>query len=241
MLCWFSSNFDVDSSAKIEEKVSPPKELCVINSRLPLDAWPDDLQLTEPASYPAGIELFSVGQPIRALHLIEEGVVKVTASACQGRVALIGFRGHGWLLGLSTVISSRCYDTAALTIAPSIVRQISPIALEKAWHQSRAVTEWLLRMLARESIANAERISGLVGGGSERIEMFLAELARMGTSKLSDGSLRLHVPLTVEEIGQAVCLGREHVSRLISSLEKEGVIRRDKGWILIPTESRLRS
>jgi CRP-like cAMP-binding protein len=41
------------------------------------------------------------------------------------------------------------------------------------------------------------------------------------------------VAMTVEDIAEAICLGREHVSRLMSELESTGTIRRARGWILI--------
>jgi len=55
-------------------------------------------------------------------------------------------------------------------------------------------------------------------------------------TSLQDG-VRLHLPLTNEELSQMVCVTREHLSRLLGDFDRRGVIRRDRSSLFIPSAS----
>jgi CRP-like cAMP-binding protein len=52
-------------------------------------------------------------------------------------------------------------------------------------------------------------------------------------------SARVNLPLTRVEIAQLLAITPEHLSRVLNVMEQEGIIRRDKGTILIPDIARL--
>ena len=57
-----------------------------------------------PNSDPAGTGLFRQGDRVRALYLIEAGLVKLIRSERAGRDVLVGLRTSGWLLGTAAGI-----------------------------------------------------------------------------------------------------------------------------------------
>lgn len=205
----------------------------------PSDVFPATGLLSAAVEYPSGIELFHVGEPVRTLYFIEQGVIKLTSYGIAGRDVLVGLRESGWLLGAAETILSQSHWATATTMGHCTLRQVSSRDLLSAAIEQN-LSAWIARMIAREAVENIRRISSLSGSGAERLSSFIEQWLRaVRTIALPDGGIRSAVPLTVEEIAQAVCLGREHVTRLLVALEAAGEIRRDRGWIVILRGSHL--
>jgi CRP-like cAMP-binding protein len=105
--------------------------------------------------------------------------------------------------------------------------------------RTATVGAWLHRMQARETYDQVTML-GQFGAMSprQRLAAVLVKLGRVGFEQ-QDGSVRLPHVLRQHELGQAVGVSREHIGRLLSQLEREGIIARRAGWVLIPKASRL--
>jgi len=53
--------------------------------------------------------------------------------------------------------------------------------------------------------------------------------------------MRIHNPLKHWEIAQLISVTPQHLSRLLKRLEEEGIIRRNKGWLIISDYQRLQA
>lgn len=86
--------------------------------------------------------------------------------------------------------------------------------------------EWVLNMGRRDARA--------------RLAHLLCEFAtRLDAQGLSDGS-RYDLPMSQEQLGDALGLTAVHVNRTIKQLEAEGLIVREKRWISFPNWDALR-
>src|SRR5690242_17231747 len=64
-------------------------------------------------SYPAGKVVFSEGEPARGVYLLCKGKVKLSIGASDGKTLILRIAEPGELLGLSSSISRRPYQTTA--------------------------------------------------------------------------------------------------------------------------------
>ena len=49
----------------------------------------------------------------------------------------------------------------------------------------------------------------------------------------SRDEIKLQVPLKSKEMAQIIAVTPQHFSRILNEMEQEGVIRREKGWIIV--------
>jgi CRP-like cAMP-binding protein len=67
----------------------------------------------------------------------------------------------------------------------------------------------------------------------QRLEQLLRWLIReMGLFKAGE-KIRLRLPLKQWEIANYIAVTPEYVSKLMKQMEKEGVIRKEKGWVVV--------
>lgn len=183
------------------------------------DRWPEERAMGPPNSYPAGTGLFRQGDRVRALYLIEAGLVKLIRSERAGRDVLVGLRTSGWLLGTAAGILGVVHPVSAETLGVCELRQISVANLVLLAREA-PVSSWLHRMLSRE-LHEEIALLGQFGAMAprRRLERILARLAKDGGETREDGSVRLMISLKQHELAQAIGATREHVGRLLARLE----------------------
>lgn len=200
------------------------------------DAWPAQVPIGDAIEVPARTVLFRQGQDVRALYLMETGVVALTKQRGD-REVLVALRSAGWLVGLSSAILELRHATTAETLSSCRLRQMSLRAFRDAANDG--LGPWLHRTLARESAEQLARFTRHVGRSSvERVEALLDDLFRIAGEPRPDGGCRLALVLTVERIADAALITREQASRVIARFVKAGFLRRDSGgWFLAPKGS----
>jgi CRP-like cAMP-binding protein len=185
------------------------------------------------------VTLFQQGDRIEQLFLIEEGFVKLTVTSMDGSELIVGLRMSGWLLGAGSAVMGRKLQTTAQTITRCRLRPIAVATFNRV-REDPAISAWLHRMQAREWLDQVALMRLLGGRGpQQRVEGLLVTLARASHSVRADGAIRLTLPLRHYEMAQMVNLSPEHFSRVLGTLETASVIRRDKGWLIIPLQSPL--
>jgi CRP-like cAMP-binding protein len=104
----------------------------------------------------------------------------------------------------------------------------------------RRFVDELLNMLAGETTDTLRRLVSISASTCRsRFEDFLVTVMSETNECRPDGSLRMLLPLTVTELADLVLVSREHMSRVVSELEAERLICRDRGWFIIPAGSAL--
>lgn len=93
-----------------------------------------------------------------------------------------------------------------------------------------------LREIVKQSVHLAELGSLPV---RRRLERLLLELAREAMRHSPNIPVRITPPLKHYELAQAVMTTPPHLSRILSDLEQEGLVRRYRGWIVLPDPTRL--
>jgi CRP-like cAMP-binding protein len=206
----------------------------------PGEAWPQLARWAPAHVYPAGIELYRQGNPAQAVYLIEQGLVKLMCVEERGQLLTLGLRAPGWLLGARCAVLQKPYMVTAETLTQCYLycipadefHQLVKTDLKVAW-QLNQMNSW----------DSYERLSQLVGlvclSARQRLENLLWELVAMLEPMEPSEPVRLRMPLKLCEIASMISVSPCYLSQLLSCLEQEGLIRRSKGWLMIPDPQRL--
>ena|SRR5215216_6348537 len=189
--------------------------------------------------YPPAIELFKQGGPAQDIYIVEHGLVKLVRLSSQGRDLIVGLRSPGWVVGIASVILQKPYPASALSLTYCHLRRI-PAAILIELLQSNIQLSWYFHLLQSREIF--DQIGHQVGLGflsaRQRLEQLLWRLiyAQKLSSPQKDElkkEARLNLPLKNNEIADLIAVTPEHLSRVMRQMQQEGVLRREKGWIII--------
>src|SRR5689334_19718101 len=169
-----------------------------------------------------GAILFAEGEPARGAYILRTGRATVSISSSEGRVVMLHIAETGDVLGLNSVLRNGSYDTTVKALEPCRTDFIPRAQLIELMEQSETGARAMLKILSRELTELTERAKLLLL--PETVSGRLARLLLEGT---------LDKLLTHEQIAQMICSSRETVTRLLTALSKQQVIRVTPGRILI--------
>ena len=184
-------------------------------------------------SFPPGVVLVQQGSVVRQLHLLAKGITKRTFLERNGRELIVGLRyGPGMIAGDYTMLGISCPLTVT-TVSQCSVYLVPAQALQQLLEGKPKFTLHISRLLACES---AEYASALMEFSSASTRQRLVELLKKlgGSSRLSDTtSAEVNVHLKNYEMAELLAVTPEHLSRLVRSLRREGVLRRDRRNVVL--------
>lgn len=181
-----------------------------------LDALADRLTV------PAGASLIRDGDPARHVFSITSGCVRVLKLLPDGRRQITGFLFAGDFMGLS---SGDAYVFAAEAVEPVSVCRFPRTAFREMMRESPALEHALLERATHE-LAAAQNQMILLGRktAQERLASFLLDLPDRDPARPPvPGHVRL--PMTRSEIADYLGLTIETVSRVLTKLKTQGLIR----------------
>ena len=197
---------------------------------------------TKPHLVKKGTVLFNSGDPLGGIYFIKSGFIKLYRVSDDGRETVIYLTGPGNLLGLRALISKDArarHYTEALTDC-----QIINMTKDELFKILSAHPEHLVDLgyAFIERLNHAERrVEGFISSDTkERIANFLLDITlRFG--KKTEKNILIPLPLTHQRIAEFVGAYRETVTLAVNELEQEGVIKNQRGKIIITNLRRLKS
>lgn len=188
-----------------------------------------------------GTHLFIAGDPFTSLYLVVSGSLKVYATSLDGDEQVLGFFLPHDVLALEAV-SSRAHAYSAIALEDSTVAELS---LERPRGEPGArrgaETHVLLQQLCCEAIAKdyAALRSRSMQFAERRLSGFLLGLwDRMSEGARARGELSL--TMSRRDIGDYLGIALETVSRQLSQLEQQDVLRVRRRHLEILDPERLR-
>jgi CRP/FNR family transcriptional regulator len=170
-----------------------------------------------------GATLYRTGDPFSALYALRSGCFKSVGISRNGMEKVTGLHLPGEIMGLEA-INSRQHGYDAIAIEDSEVcvipyAQLTHLALRLPELQAQ-----LLRIVSGD-ISRDQGLMLLLGSmdAEQRIAAFLLSLSKR-YRKLGYSPTRFGVRMTREEIGSYLGLTLETVSRVLSRLQKEGLV-----------------
>lgn len=190
-----------------------------------------DRETYQPREY-----LFRQGQPSTFLFAMRSGQVKITLSTPGGREQILGVRVGGQLLGFSAMHDDvHPYTAEALTEVQ--VCKVRRADILKVIEQNPRVALRIIEKLNQE-LAQAQALIRDLGlkSARERVASFLLSL-------IPDPSAQTHLiplPLSRGEMAELLGLTIETVSRNLTKLKHEGLIRTAHSHVEVLDLARLR-
>jgi CRP-like cAMP-binding protein len=174
-----------------------------------------------------------INPPQRLVFLLA-GLAKLSAATVDGRERIVYVFRPGDIVG-SRVLLDRSLESDYEVVA---MTRLSGIALELADFQ--AITEEhpeVLIAVTQTLTRRLERLTArLMGVMSEEVSVRLCRLLldfAQGGSNGPDGFARLTHPLTHETMAHIVGASRPHTSTVLSELEQQGIVKRQRRDLLV--------
>jgi len=184
-----------------------------------------------PVRFRAGETLFRPGDPPRGWIVVESGRVRVSLTADTGREVVLYRLGVGepCLLTTSALLRAETMLAEATAETEVAARLVPVAAFERLLAEDAAFRRAVLR-------SYAERVGELVVVIHDVLFHALPErLARCLLARARDGAVEATHQAIAGELGSA----REVVTRALSRFECEGLIRVERGRIVIVDAERL--
>ncbi len=178
--------------------------------------------------------LFAEGEPARGIYILRMGRAAVSISSSDGRVVMLGMVQAGDIVGLNAVLRNCSYDTTVKTLEPCRTDFISRAEVIELMQRNEAGAEAMLKLLSREltELTDRAKLLLLPKTVKGRLARLLLEWSK-GNGADTSHTVRLDRVLTHEEIAQMICSSRETVTRLLTNLGRQQVIRVTSDSILI--------
>jgi len=189
-------------------------------------------------AYPPGVEIFQQDTPANNVYFIERGLVKLSCLESGGRSVIISLRRSNWLLGTPATLLERPYAFTATTLTPCYLLTIPAknflrlvkINKEFSWH--------LLRMLSKIIYDRGTKAIALgIMPAKERLKKILYEMILEQEPTELQRPIQLHLPLAHKELAQLIAVTPEHLCRLLRKMEQQGIIKRNKGLVVVEKPS----
>jgi len=178
--------------------------------------------------------ILAEGEPARGVYILRSGRATVSISSSEGRVVMLRLAQAGEVLGLNSALRNLAYDTTVKALEPCRTDFISRHELMELMQPNEAGAQAVLQVLSEELTQLTERVKLLllpqtVNG---RLAKLLLEWSK--TNGSDEGAMaRVERAFTHEELAQMICSSRETVTRLLTILTKQGVIRVTSDSIVI--------
>lgn len=175
---------------------------------------------------PKSTILFCEGDRGDALYLVLQGKVKASLLAEDGREVILSLLGPGELVGEMALFDMEERRSATVeTMEDSELLVLSGAQFLKVLEGRPAIALSVIRTLARRLRDTSSRIRSLVFLDTySRVGRFLLDLAQEQGRELADGSLLVSRP-THQEMANFIGATRETVSRALTELQQQGLIR----------------
>jgi len=196
--------------------------------------------LGQAREYPATTELFSQGSSVKEVFLIDKGMVKLTCLSEGGQELIVGLRSPGSVLGAASAIVQKPHSVTGVTLT---VCHLYSIALDLFLHLTKADAQfcWYLHQVhSREVYHQASQMVALKYlMARQRFEQLVWQLVSANGLDRREPPVSVDLPLKYWEIAQMVGITREHLSRVLKQMQREGILHREDGRLVISDFQRL--
>ena len=170
--------------------------------------------------------LMEQDKPNDLLYVVQQGWVHSARRLVNGSRQLVAFHYAGDMVGTSSIAWSIATNTIT-TVSDCIVSELPKAALGRLFRAEPRLAGALYAIAAADFVAMGDRLTSIGRMGAiERLSLLLLDIiARL---RVTAGGVidSFDLPLTQQDIGDAVGLTKVHVSRTLGDMERRGLIER---------------
>lgn len=185
--------------------------------------------------YGGRVHLFFQGDPGSLLYIVVRGGVKIYRSAAgSGQETTLALMTAGDFFGEMALLIGGTRTATAMTIAEETeLLLLDQESFYAVLRDSFELTRALLHNLAQRLNQTSENLVAVTSDSS------LSRVAKLLLARADLASGRLCPPLSQEEIAHLVGVRRETVARNLHRLEKNNILKRNRGHIVVLDRARL--
>jgi CRP/FNR family transcriptional regulator, cyclic AMP receptor protein len=186
-----------------------------------------------PRSYSAGQSVFGEGEPCSGLYVVESGHVRIFKSSANGREQVLNIDGPGSSIAELPVFDGGSYPASVTAIDDATLLFISKQDFQALCLAHPQVVLKVLRVVG----SRLRRLVGIIEELSfttvrHRLASFLLRLAHKD-GKPSGTGVEIILPASNQELASHIGTVRELVSRNLSRLQAEGILKIDGRTVTI--------
>mgnify|MGYP002777766347 CR=1 FL=1 len=186
-----------------------------------------------------GAVLMTQDKPNDRMFVVQHGWVHSARTLPNGSRQIVGFHYAGDLVGTSSIAWSIATNTVT-AISDCIVSEMTKPELGRLFVEQPRLAGAFYAIASADFVAMGDRLTS-VGrmGAVERLALMLLDmLARLRAT--AGGVIdSFDLPLTQQDIGDAVGLTKVHVSRTFGEMERRGLIARNARRVRVLEERKL--
>lgn len=181
-------------------------------------------RISHAIQYPAGTVVFLEGQTARGVYVLTRGMVKLATTNHAGRTFIMKLAYPGTILALHEVVAGRACELTAEVVDPSQLSFIPRDDFSRFLLRHGDACLQVAMHLGQECQSAYElvRSIGLSHTVTEKLARLLLQWSKDGTAM--EGTLRVRLVLTHEEIAQLIGSTRETVTRILSDFKKQQIL-----------------
>jgi len=183
----------------------------------------------------AGSYLFRVGDRFTAIYAVRIGCIKSYSVDAGGHELVHGFHVPGEVLGFDAIYPDR-HQCSALTLVPSSVCVIPYLEISRLSVEFRSLQGQVLQLMSREFAKQHMYAEGT--GATQRIASFLLDM-HSRLQQPGEAEYEFRLPMSREDISNYLGIKPETLSRLMTKLQKKGLIDVDRRHIYLVDPIRL--
>jgi CRP-like cAMP-binding protein len=177
-----------------------------------------------PRSLRRGDALFFAGENSGRIHVVIEGVLKLSACDPQGNESILGLAVPGDLVGEIAAIDGDVQPLDAVATTSCELIGLDAEALLRAIAAAPEAAAAVIELLARRNrwicAATVERTLGHVPA---RLAGRLLDLAD-SLGRMNQGTIELELPLAQDELGRLAGMCRESACKTLRRFKRSGVV-----------------
>lgn len=187
-----------------------------------------------PRHYAAGETVFGEGEPCSGLYVVEQGQVRIFKSSASGREQVLSIDGPGSSIAELPVFDGGSYPASAAAIGDATLLFVSKQDFQALCLAHPQVALKVLRVVG----ARLRRLVGIIEELSfttvrHRLASFLVRLAQKEGKRTAAEGVEISLPVSNQELASQIGTVRELVSRNLSRLQAEGMIKIDGRSVVI--------
>lgn len=201
------------------------KQLC-FNAWLDKELISDIDQITLiRGTFQKGQAIYKLEDRFKSLFIVQSGSVKVEKTIEHGTNHVNGFYFRGDLLGLDS-IGNALYNYDAIALETTRVCKMPYDQLEMLGSLFPRLQQKIISLLSSKvHETNNMLIDNRYLSADKRLLLFLNSLCERNLMQTKSGKDRIHLPMSKTDIASYLGIRAESLSRILTDLEKQGVIR----------------
>jgi len=187
-----------------------------------------------------GTVLFYENEPADAIYMVKKGKVKISKINADGKELLLGIRKPNEIFALVTLFRKTNYPATAEVIEDGEVVVLKNNDLEKLLLNYPQISISIIQIMGERlyRVQSKFRDAALYGklGSLASNLLYLAQQH----GKVENGITKIDIHLTHQDLANYIGAARENVNRMMLMLEKNQIIRMEKGFIYLLDQEQLK-